>query len=189
MHLVQLPPRGLLCVSLVSDLSRRVLTSLGASGASLPAAPPIPPTPTHRCWQYYTRHFNDQPTPPPSTYDFIYMTCSQNYQSRKWGDFFVLVFFHLCLFSWVSGHLAECDFGGSGLVGLYPSCFLPNPQPLPCRRGGLCLTEGFKFMILQYVGKLNSAAQIWPLYAFCWCQSRFRLRTDCRISRKASLQL
>ena len=110
MHLAQLHPRGLLCVSLVSDLSRRVLTSLGASGASLPAAPPIPPTPTHCCWQYYTRHFNDQPPPPPSPYDSIYMTCSQNYQSRKWGDFFVLVFFHLCLFSWVSGHLAGWRF-------------------------------------------------------------------------------
>ena len=100
----------------VATCIRKFSQPLGPAGASLAAAPPIPPTPTHRCWQYYTRHFDDQPTPPPPL--LVYITCSETYRCSLGGHFFMFGIFStsVCFPGWVgiclAAILAEVDWSG-----------------------------------------------------------------------------
>ena len=105
--------------------------------------------------------------------------------------FFIFVFFHLCLFSWVSGHLAGWRFWRKWTGRVKPTpCFLPpNPQPLPCRRGAcLCLTElRLQIHDLTICRKLKFCCSNVAPVCFLLMPVRLRLKSNCRISRNASL--
>ena len=193
------PPRGLLCVSLGDDLCPRVLTALGASRASLPAAPAIPPTPTHPPLLTILHTPLRRSTHPPSTLAFIHNVLWNLSLQFRSSFFLHWEFFHLCLFSWPSGHLPACDFGGSGLVGLYLG-FLP-PRTTFVGGGAYWRRRDFKpclriYETLILLQKFNSNSapknwtlSAWPVVASSWCQSRFRLKSYGRISRNGLLQL
>ena len=100
-------------------------------GVDSPWGQPGPACPLHRRYHQHPptaaadniTHATSTINLPPLRLYLYRIRCSETNPCSLWGNFFVWIFFHLCLFSWVSGHLQAGDFGGSGLVGLY----LPSP--------------------------------------------------------------